>query len=129
MPRGQVHWTLVFTAASLDHLAERNVEAVDVVDAVYGRHGPARVRRAGRGARERWFVVAPLEDGELLTCVFPAALVRDLSAAGAFVLTAEGSREPPGQVDSSMRLCVSARLSDQDEIRSYRRWRQDKGGH
>ena len=46
----------------------------------------------------------------------------------AFVLTAAGLREPPGQVDSSMRLCVSARLSDQDEIRSYRRWRQDKGG-
>ena len=34
MPSGQVHWTLVFTAASLDHLAERNVEAADVVDAV-----------------------------------------------------------------------------------------------
>ena len=129
MPSGQVRWTLVFTAASLDHLAERNIEAADVVDAVYGRHGPARVRRTGRGARERWFVVAPLEDGELLTCVFRAALVRDLSAAGAFVLTAEGSRERPGQVDSSMRLCVSARLSDQDEVRSYRRWRQDKGGH
>ena len=129
MPSGQVHWTLVFTAASLDHLAERNVDAADVVDAVYGRHGPARVRRTGRGARERWFVVAPLEDGELLTCVFRAALVRDLNAVGAFVLTAAGSREPPGQVDSSMRLCVSARLSDQDEIRSYRRWRQDKGGH
>jgi len=95
----------------------------------YGRHGPARVRRTGRGARERWFVVAPLEDGELLTCVFRVALVRDLNAAGAFVLTAEGSREPPGQVDSSMRLCVSARLSDRDEVRSYRRWRQDKGGH
>ena len=73
--------------------------------------------------------VAPLEDGELLTCVFRAALVRDLSAAGAFVLTAEGSREPPGQVDSSTRLCVSARLADQDEVRSYRRWREDKGGH
>ena len=129
MPSGQVHWTLVFTAASLDHLAERNVEAADVMEAVYGRYGPARVRRTGRGARERWFVVAPLEDGELLTCVFRAALVRDLSAAGAFVLTAEGSRERPGQVDSSMRLCVSARLSDQDEVRSYRRWRQDKGGH
>src|SRR5436190_1765735 len=65
MPSGQVHWTLVFTAASLDHLAERNVEVADVVDAVYGRHGPARVRRTGRGARERWFIVAPLEDGDI----------------------------------------------------------------
>src|SRR5438309_10623740 len=116
MPSGKVHWTLVFTAASLDHLAERNIEAADVVDAVYGRHGPARVRRTGRVARERWFVVAPLEDGELLTCVFRAALVRDLNAVGAFMLTAEGSREPPGQVGSSMRLCVSARLSDQVEF-------------
>src|SRR2546422_10927916 len=94
MPSGQVHWTLVFTAASLGHLAERNVEAAEVMGAVYGRYGPARVRRAGRGARERWFVVAPLEDGELLTCVFRAVLGRDLNAAGAFVLTAAGSREP-----------------------------------
>src|SRR2546428_13721104 len=117
MPSGQVHWTLVFTAASLDHLAERNVEAADVVHAVYGRHGPARVRRTGRGARERWFVVAPLEDGELLTCVFRVALGRALNAAGAVVLTADGSRDPPGQVDSSMRLCVMSRLSDRDEGR------------
>ena len=33
---------LVFTAASLEHLAERQIEAADVVDAVYtasmGRH-------------------------------------------------------------------------------------------
>src|SRR5438094_6385155 len=129
MPGGQVYWTLVFTAANLEHLAERNVEAADVTNAVYGEHGAARVRRSGSGARRRWFVVAPLEDGELLTCVFRAALVRDLNAAGAFVLTAAGLREPPGQVDSSMRLCVSARLSDPDEIRSYRRWRQNKGGH
>jgi hypothetical protein len=61
MPGASVHWTLVFTAASLEHLAERNVEATDVVDAVYGRHGSARVRRAGRGARQRWFVIAPLD--------------------------------------------------------------------
>ncbi len=128
MPRGQVHWTLVFTAASLEHLAERDVDAPDVVDAVYGRYGPVRVRRTGRGARERWFIVAPLEDGELLTCVFRAALLRDLNAAGSFVLTAAGRREPSAKVDSSMKLCVSARLSDQDEIRGYRRWRQDKGG-
>jgi hypothetical protein len=42
-------WTLVFTAASLEHLAEREIEAEDVADAVFGRHGPARVRRGGRG--------------------------------------------------------------------------------
>jgi hypothetical protein len=51
MPGARVYWTLVFTAASLAHLAERNVEATDVADALYGRNGPARVRRAGRGAR------------------------------------------------------------------------------
>src|SRR2546426_4270483 len=108
MPRGQVHWTLVFTAASLDHLAERNVDAADIVDAVYGRHGPARVRRAGRGSRQRWFVIAPLEDAELLTCVLRAARPRDLNAVGAFVVSAAGLPASPGQFDSSMRLCISA---------------------
>ena len=48
------------------------------MDAVYDRHGPARVRRTGRESRQRWFVIAPLEHGELLTCVFRAALPRDL---------------------------------------------------
>jgi hypothetical protein len=118
----------VFTAASLEHLAERNVEAVDVAGAVYGEHGAARVRKSGTGSRRRWFVVAPLEDGELLTCVFRAALPRDLEAQGAFVTSAAGLPEPPGDFDSSMRLCVSARMADPDEIRSYRRWRASKGG-
>ncbi len=128
MPRARVHWTLVLTAASLEHLAERNVEAADVVDAVYGRHGLERVRRAGRGTRERWFVIAPLESGELLTCVFRAALPRDLNAEDAFVVSSAGVPERPGRFDSSMRLCVSARVSDQDEISSHRRWRESKGG-
>ena len=128
MPGGQVYWTLVFTAPSLDHLAERNVEAADVLDAVYGRHGATRVRRTGASAHQRWFVVAPLEGGELLTCVFRAALPRDLKAEGAFVVSAAGLPEPPGEFDSSMRLCVSARMADPDEIRSYRRWRGSKGG-
>ena len=128
MPGGQVHWTLVFTAASLEHLAERNVEASDVVDAVYGGHGTTRVRRSGKRALQRWFVVAPLEDGELLTCVFRVALPRDLQAEGAFVVSSEGLPEPPGPLDSSMRLCVSARMADADEVRSYRRWRESKGG-
>jgi len=128
MPGARVHWTLVFTAAGLEHLAERNIEAADVADAVYGQHGPARVRRAGRGARQRWFVMAPLESGELLTCVFRAALSRDLETSGVFVISSEGREEAPARVDASMRLCVSARVSDQDEIRSYRRWRGRKGG-
>lgn len=80
MPGAGVHWTLVFTAASLEHLAERNIEAADVVDAVYGRHGRARVRRTGRGVRQRWFVMAPLDTGELLTCVLRVASPRDLTA-------------------------------------------------
>jgi hypothetical protein len=128
MPGARVHWTLVFTAASLEHLAERNVEAADVAEAVYGRHGPARVRRAGRGTRQRWFVIAPLESGELLTCVLRAALPRDLAAEGTFVVSGAGLPEPPGRFDSSMRLCISARVADQDETSSYRRWRGSKGG-
>ena len=128
MPGARVHWTLVFTAASLEHLAERNVEASDVVDAVYGRHGPARVRRAARGVRQRWFVLAPLDTGELLTCVLRAALARDLMAEDTFVVSSEGLLEAPGRLDPSMRLCVSARVAMEDEVRSYRRWRASKGG-
>jgi hypothetical protein len=36
-----------FTAASLEQLAERNIEATDVADAVYGETG--RQEYAGRG--------------------------------------------------------------------------------
>lgn len=127
MPSAGVHWTLVFTAASLEHLAERNIEAADVVDAVYGRHGRARVRRMGRGVGQRWFVVAPVDTGELLTCVLRLASPRDLSAEGAFVISSEGLPELPGRFDTSMRLCVSARVAMEDEMRSYRRWRTSKG--
>ena len=122
-----VHWTLVFTAASLEHLAERNIEAADVADAVYGRHGPARVRRTGRGVRQRWFVMAPVDTGDLLTCVLRVASPRDLSAEGAFVISSEGLPEAPGRFNPSMRLCVSARVAMKDEVRSYRRWRASKG--
>jgi len=128
MPRARVHWTLVFTAASVEHLAERDIEAVDIAAAVYARHGPARVRRTGRGGRERWFVIAPLEGGEFLTCVFRAALPGDLHSEGAFVLSSAGVPLAPRKFDSSMRFCVSARVSDKDEVSSYRRWRASKGG-
>lgn len=128
MPTAGVYWTLVFTAASLEHLAERNIEVADIAGAVYGRKGPARVRRAGRGTRQRWFVVAPLDTGEFLTCVFRAAHPRDLDAEGAFVVSSAGRRERPAKFDSSMRLCISARVSDEDETRSYRRWQGGKGG-
>ena len=121
-------WTLVFTAASLEHLAERDIDADDVADAVFGRHGLARVRRGGRGVRTRWFVVAPLAHGEFLTCVLRAAQPRDLSEAGVFVVqpTHQASQRP--EYDTSMRLCVSARVSAPDEVRSYRAWRRGKGG-
>jgi hypothetical protein len=60
MPRASIRWTLVFTAASLEHLAERNIEAADVAAAVCGTGG-YRVRRGGRGVRQRGFVMAPGE--------------------------------------------------------------------
>jgi hypothetical protein len=121
-------WTLVFTAASLEHLAERDLEADDVSDAVFGRYGLARVRRGGRGTATRWFIVAPLDSGEFLTCVLRAAHPQDLDKEGAFVVspTSETGQRP--EFDETMRLCVSARVSARDEIRSYRAWRRSKGG-
>jgi hypothetical protein len=119
-------WTLVFTASSLEHLAERDIDAYDVADAVFGRHGLARVRRGGRGNRTRWFVVAPMADGEFLTCVLRAAEPRDLEEDGVFTQPAsKGSQHL--ELDASMRLCVSARVSTSDEVRSYRAWRRGKG--
>jgi hypothetical protein len=120
-------WTLVFTASSLEHLAEREIDAGDVADAVFGRYGLARVRRGGRGARTRWFVVAPLAHGEFLTCVLRAAEPRDLDEEGAFVVPRSGGGEQL-EFDASMRLCVSARVSAPDEVRSYRVWRRGKRG-
>ena len=128
MPGARLHWTLVFTRASLEHLAERGIEADQVAEAVFGRHGPVRVRRGGRGTRERWFLVAPLAGGELLTCVPRVAYPRDLEAEGVFSIPLAGLPEDPGSFSESMRLCVSARISAEDEIRSYRAWRRSKGG-
>lgn len=122
------HWTLVCTTASLAHLAERDIGAEDVADAVCSRYGPAQVRTSGRGAQTRWFVVAPLADGALVTGVLREALPRDLRAEGAFVVPATGILEYPGEFRQTMRLCVSARLAAADERRSSRTWRQGKGG-
>lgn len=124
----RLHWILVFTVASLGHLAERDLEAEDVAHAVFGRHGPARVRRGGRGKGERWFVVGPLATGGLLTCVLRRAEPRDLEAEGAFVIPPTGFPQEPGAFRDSMRVCVSARMSSDDEARSYRTWRRSKGG-
>ena len=123
-----LHWTLVFTTASLEHLAERDIETEDVAAVVFGRYGAARVRRGGRGQHLRWFVVAPLEGGERLSCVLREATPRDLTAEGAFVVPVTGVPEEPGEFKTAMRLCVSARLADADEVRSYRAWRRSKGG-
>jgi len=120
-------WTLVFTAASLEHLAEREIDADDVADAVFGRHGLARIRRGGRGRGTRWFVVAPLAHGEFLTCVLRAAEPRDLDEEGVFVVPPMSEAGARPVFDASMRLCVSARVSAPDEVRSYRAWRQSKG--
>jgi hypothetical protein len=121
-------WTLVFTASNLEHLAERNIEADDVADAVFSRYGLARVRRGGRGHGLRWFVVAPLAHGELLTCVLRAALPRDLDEEGVFLVPPTSEVGQRLEFDPSMRLCVSARVSVPDEVRSYRAWRRGKGG-
>jgi hypothetical protein len=123
-----LHWTLVFTTTSLEHLAKREVAAQDVADAVFGAHGPVRVRRTGRGARERWFIVAPVTGGELLTCVLRAAEPRDLDAEGAFSLPRAAAAGIRRGFDGSMKLCVTAWMSQQDELRSYRNWRREKGG-
>jgi hypothetical protein len=123
-----LRWTLVFTPSSLEHLAERNIDADDVADAVFGRYGSVRVRRAGRGEGVRWFIVAPLAEGELMTCVLRTARPRDLETEGALVLPSAGSAARRPEFNQSMRLCVSARVSAPDEVRSYRAWRRSKGG-
>src|SRR5882724_2794907 len=128
MPGATLHWLLVFTDASLEHLAERNINEEDVADAVFGRHGPVRVRHAGRGSRQRWFIVAPLRGGELLTCILRAAELRDLEAEGAFVVPTTRLPAGPPVPRETMRLCVTGWMSHDDESRSYRAWRRSKGG-
>lgn len=128
MPRAKLTWRLVFTAASRQHLAERDILPEDVADAVFGRYGSVRVRRTGRGQRERWYVVAPVRGGELITCVFRTARPADLAADGAFVLPATPAKEYRESVGASMRLCVTGWMAHGDERRSYRAWRRSKGG-
>ena len=123
----KLRWSLVFTPSSLEHLAERDIDAEDVADVVFGRYGPARVRRGGRGERTRWFIVAPTAGGELMTCVLRAARPRDLEGKDAFVIPAAGGGEKRPDFNRSMHTCVSARMSVADEVRSYRTWRRSKG--
>jgi len=123
----RLRWTLVFTPSTLEHLAEREIDADDVADAVFGRYGLARVRRGGRGEHTRWFIVAPTAGGELMTCVLRAARLGDLDSKDAFVIPPAGGGEKRPDFSSSMRVCVSARMSATDEVRSYRAWRRSKG--
>ena len=113
--------------SSLEHLAERDIDADDVADVVFGRYGPARVRRGGRGERTRWFIIAPTAGGELMTCVLCAARQRDLESKDAFVVPATGGGDKRPDFNRSMHVCVSARMSVADEVRSHRSWRRNKG--
>jgi hypothetical protein len=72
--------------------------------------------------------LAPLAEGELVTCVLRAATPQDLMAAGAFVIPASGVPEAPGVFRHTMHLCVSTCVAAPDEIRSYCTWRRSKGG-
>jgi len=123
----KLRWTLVFTPSSVEHLAERDIDADDVADVVFGRYGSVRVRRGGRGESTRWFIVAPLSGGELMTCVLRVARPHDLDSTDAFVIPAPGGAEKRPEFNRSMRVCVSARISAADEVRSYRAWRRSKG--
>lgn len=53
---------------------------------------------------------------------------RDLEGEGAFVIPPGGLPEEPVVFAESMRLCVSARMSDEDETKAYRLWRRGKRG-
>ena len=128
MPGAKVTWRLVFTAASLEHLSQRDLTAEEITDAVFGRYGAVRVRRAGRGENERWYVVAPVRGGALITCVFRAAGPSDLTEHGAFVLPASATSEHRRGSEASLRLCVTGWMAHDDEARSYRAWHRRKGG-
>jgi len=106
---GVSRWTLVFTPSSVEHLAERDIDADDVADAVFGTYGRVRVRRGGRAEHTRWFIVAPLAGGEFITCVLRAAEPRDMETEGVFIVPTPGSPAEPAQFSESMRVCVSAR--------------------
>jgi hypothetical protein len=69
--------------------------------AVFGRYGPVRVRRGGRGERTR-FIVAPLSGGELMTCVLRVARSHDLDSKDAFVIPASGGAEKRPDFNRSM---------------------------
>ena len=59
MSGSTLYWILVFTASSLEHLAERDIDEVDVANAVFGEYGVVFVRHIGSGRESRWLIIAP----------------------------------------------------------------------
>ena len=98
----------MFTPSSVEHLTERDIDADDVADVVFARYGPVRVRRGGRGECTRWFIVAPLSGGELMTCVLRVARSHDLDSKDAFVFPAPSGAGKHPDFNRSMRV-ASAR--------------------
>ena len=113
-------WTLVFTAASFEHLAEREIDADDVADAVFGQYGLARIRRSGRGLGTRWLVTAPLANGELLSCVLRAALSRDSRRPGRVRSAVQGrswsTESGIRRIDAAVRKCSHLRGGRDPEL-------------
>jgi hypothetical protein len=62
-----------------------------------------------------------------MTCVLRVARPRDLDSKDAFVIPIAGDGEQRPAFNRSMRVCISARMSAADEVRSYRAWRRSKG--
>ncbi len=62
-----------------------------------------------------------------MTCVLRAARLRDIDVEGAFVVPPPSEAKAGLEFSPSMRLCVSARMAVEDEVRGYRAWRQSKG--
>jgi hypothetical protein len=71
--------------------------------------------------------VAPLSVGALMTCVLRVARSHDLDSKDAFVIPALGGAGKRPDFNRSTRVCVSARMSEADEVRSYLAWRRSKG--
>ncbi len=119
--------TLVFTPSSVEHLAERDIDADDVADVVFGRYGPGTGPTWRTGRMHPVVHSGSLSGGELMTCVLRVARSHDLDSKDAFVILARGSARKRPDFNRSMRVCVSARISVADEVRSYRAWRRSKG--
>lgn len=122
-----VHWKLVSTEASLEYLAERNMDVGDVADVVFGSRGTPRVRKGKRPKGTLvcdcsfcWRRVSHLcvtrSDSSLSCCRRRIHIASKRNSGGTWTFQA---------VDA---FTVSARSPDTGEIRSYRSWLHRKGG-